>query len=218
MAYGPHADQCADVYRGDVDRPLVVLVHGGYWRPAFDRIHLRPAAHALASAGYTVALIEYRRVPGDPEASVTDVADAVSRLPERVSPHDGRIVLAGHSAGGHLALCVASAGITGLTSVVALAPIADLTWTHELGFDDDAAAAFVGTHDPADFDPLLLPSPRVPVTILHGARDSLVPIEQSQRYATVHPEARLVTIEQAAHFELIDPTHDAWGLVRQALP
>ena len=48
------------------DEPTwLVLVHGGFWRPQFDRVHQRPMAAALADAGYAVAHVEYRR-PGMP--------------------------------------------------------------------------------------------------------------------------------------------------------
>src|ERR1041384_4962897 len=104
VAYGSDADQIADVRFGaDVDgapastRPLVLIVHGGFWRPQYDRAHTGPMADAIAAAGWTVASIEYRRVPGDPDKTLHDVRDALAKLPAKISRHNGHVVLVGHS-------------------------------------------------------------------------------------------------------------------------
>ena len=65
--------------------PLIVLVRGGFWRPAYDRRHLGPMADALAVAGYVVAVPEYRRA-GMAEEGWTgpfnDIATALDRIGE----------------------------------------------------------------------------------------------------------------------------------------
>lgn len=63
-AYGEHPDQVVDFYapRGRREGvPLVVVVHGGAWRAPYDRAHLTPFAGFLASRGFAVANVEYRR-------------------------------------------------------------------------------------------------------------------------------------------------------------
>ncbi|GAA3055620.1 hypothetical protein GCM10020000_42430 [Streptomyces olivoverticillatus] len=66
MAYGPHPSQVVDFHRppGAPARTRVTLLHGGFWREAYDRRHLEPLARALAARGLEVALAEYRRVGG----------------------------------------------------------------------------------------------------------------------------------------------------------
>jgi acetyl esterase/lipase len=91
----------AEMYFGQPERPLIVLIHGGFWRPEYDLTHLRPMATALAEEGWPVALLEYTRIPGRPDLMVADIKRALDNLP-------GNIVLMGHSAGGHLALWAAS--------------------------------------------------------------------------------------------------------------
>src|SRR5215212_9588798 len=102
--------------RGTTGRvPVVVFLHGGCWRAAYDLTHVAAAAAALASAGYAVWVPEYRRVgndgggwPGtfeDVAAAVDHVRDLAVRYP---SLDTTRVVLAGHSAGGQLALWAAS--------------------------------------------------------------------------------------------------------------
>lgn len=207
---------------GAAGRPLVVLVHGGFWRPAYDRVHLRRLTDALAAAGWTTAAIEYRRVPGRPDDTVDDVAAALAALPgapELAGRTDGRLVLAGHSAGGHLALQVAAGGRSpALAGVVALAPVADLRLAEELELDGDAVRAFLGEPASArpDLDPVRQPAPRAPVTVLHGTGDTLVPLEVGRSYTATHPTARLVTVD-GGHFVVIDPRGTAWPDLLAAL-
>ena len=75
IAYGAGPGRIMEVRfgRGGELRPLVLIIHGGFWRPDIDRKHARPLADALAAAGWTVVLPEYSRVPGDPEVTLADV-------------------------------------------------------------------------------------------------------------------------------------------------
>ena len=218
VAYGAGVEQVADVYRGagGEARPLVVLIHGGYWRPQYDRAHLRPMAQALAVAGWSVALPEYTRVPGDPDAALADVALAVRGLPDLLSRHDGQVILAGHSAGGHLALCAASkVDLPALAGVLVLAPVADLQLADELDVDGGAVREFLGQPASArpDLDPCRLALPAVPVTVIHGDADTLAPVALTDSYAAAHPAAHIVLLPGVEHFQVIDPRSLAWPAV-----
>ena len=72
LRYGPRPEHVVDLRLPPVvpDRgaPLIVLIHGGFWRPAYDRTHLGAMGHALATAGYMVAVPEYRRAGPRPTA------------------------------------------------------------------------------------------------------------------------------------------------------
>src|SRR3954470_20706760 len=104
VAYGPGPDQLIDLYLPPgPSRGWVVYLHGGFWRPEYDRAHARPLAAALAAIGLTVALPEYRRT-GWPETF--DDVHAAMNTPETMT--EGRTVWTGHSAGGHLALWAAA--------------------------------------------------------------------------------------------------------------
>jgi len=67
---------------------LVLLLHGGFWRAAYDRAHLGPLAAALAAEGYVVCSPEFRRV-GQPgggwPGTFDDIAAAVDTLPGAVA-------------------------------------------------------------------------------------------------------------------------------------
>lgn len=225
LRYGDHPDAVVDVRLGGPGaerRPLVVFVHGGFWRPAYDRVHVRPLTAALARAGWTSAAIEYRRVPGRPDDTVGDVIAAIRFLagaPELNGACDGRLVLAGHSAGGHLVLQAAADPRTlPLAGVVALAPVADLRLAEELALDGDAVRAFLGrpAAERPDLDPVRQPSPDVPVTVVHGTSDAIVPLSVGRSYAAAHPGARLVEVE-GGHFVVIDPRSTAWPELLAAL-
>ena len=219
VAYSDEIDQVADVRFGGsraVQRPLVLVVHGGFWRPQYDRVQTGPMAAALAEAGWTVASIGYRRIPGAPDATVGDMAHALERLPSRIKQHNGRVVVIGHSAGGHLALLAATKYATSsLLGVLALAPAADLRLAHQRALGDGAVAAFLGTSPEAraDLDPQQLGAPTVVTTLVHGDEDSVVPLEISQSYLAMHGNARLVRLEGCGHFALIDPLSTQWTRV-----
>jgi acetyl esterase/lipase len=232
LRYGPRDDQLADVRLSQrAGAPLVILLHGGFWRMAWDRTHTRPMADGLAAAGFAIATPEYARTGdggGWPE-TFDDVALAVAVLPELVADAVGAdvdpttIVLAGHSAGGHLALWCAGRQLLGAyAGVVALAPVADLTEASRLDLDSGAVRELLGggpdqvpdRYDRAD--PLRLPASSVPVVLVHGTDDAYVPSELSGRYA-MRTGARLRLLSGVGHFELIDPRSAAWQVVLDAI-
>ncbi|WP_020385665.1 alpha/beta hydrolase family protein [Kribbella catacumbae] len=217
LRYGEHADQVVDVWHAKEYRPTVVFIHGGFWRPEYDRTHARPLGEALADEGWPVASIEYRREPGQPDLTAEDIRDMLDRLPDLMDLHAG-FVLTGHSAGGHLALwSAATFNPVRLRGVVALAPVADLLMADRLGLDDNAVQDFLGGGVRNDLDPTHLPAPIMPVSIVHGTTDKRVPIEVSDSYITAHPTARLIPVPGAGHYDVIDPRTPAWHQVTAEL-
>ncbi|TDB78549.1 S9 family peptidase [Micromonospora sp. KC723] len=239
VPYGDHPDQVVDLRQPTGDgplRPLVAILHGGFWRAAYDRAHTGPLAAALAGLGWPVAQLEYRRTgqpgggwPGTLADALTGVAalpDLAARaLPGRVA--SGQPLLLGHSAGGHLALYVAAHAPAGVRGVLALAPVADLAEAYRLDLDSGAVAALLGG-SPAEYperyavaDPRTLVPPPARTVILHGLRDRQVPAALSRGYATAARAAggdvTLVELPECEHFGLIDPKSAAWPQVRDAL-
>lgn len=223
LAYGDHVDQVADIRFGSEDahaRPLLVIIHGGFWRPEYGRDQTGPMAAALAAEGWTVAAIGYRRMPGVPQVSVADVAAALTQLPARVQQHRGDVIAVGHSAGGYLALLAATGTVSpSLRGVLGLAPAADLVLAQRLGLGRNAVSDFLGgdAHAHPELDPRQLPAPEVATLLLHGDADTVVPLEVSESYASTHRSVELQRLPGHGHFGLIDPLSAAWPAVVRAL-
>ena len=217
VAYGPGDGDVAEVQLGGDDLPLVIVLHGGFWRPEYDATHLRAMIHGLAAVGFTAAAPEYRRISGDPDSMLEDVRVALRILPvELRGRHDGRVVVMGHSAGGHLALWAAAvAPPPGLVGTVGLAPVADLAGADRERLGSDAVGAFLGgpASSRPDLDPTRMVSATEPVVLLHGDADPAVPLRQSEAYAAAHPGSVLTVLAGAGHFGVIDPASAVWPQV-----
>jgi acetyl esterase/lipase len=226
LTYGNHVDQVADIRYGARGNalPLLILIHGGFWKPEYDRAHAEAMASALAEAGWTTVTLEYRRVSGEPDLTLDDVMSALTSLPAQVAQHNGKLLLIGHSAGGHLVLwaaarCVQLASSIEIQGVLALAPAADLQMAHAMNLGDGAVLRFLG-QDPvqrADINPMHLPAPVVAVTIIQGDDDAIVPPVLAATYRDAFPATRLVSLPVCGHFALIDPATAAWETVLREL-
>lgn len=250
LSYGPGPEQIADIRLpapGHAPAPLVIFLHGGFWRAAFDRSHTGPLATALAAAGYVVCVPEFRRT-GQPgggwPGTFDDVAAAVDQLPGLLrAAAPGRItgepaLLAGHSAGGHLALWSAGRGRlpapsgwrlpvpVAVRGVVALAAVSSLAGCHQRRLGNGAAAALMGG-GPGEFperyraaDPVALLPLGCPVQLVHGTLDEDVPPELSRAFAARAGKAGdTVTLKELpgiTHLDLIDPLSPAWPVVLAA--
>jgi len=224
--YAPGPDCVIDLYLppGSDAASVIVLAHGGYWQ--FDRRPCRLLAGALADDGFVVVLPEYRltgRGGGWPQ-SYRDIRAAVNHVPEllaelaRPSPVD--VALLGHSAGGHMAMWLARrAGLpAGITRVVALAPAADLRGMYDRHLNDAAMVALMGGSPEqvpdryAAADALTGNATDVPITVLHGADDEVIPVEMSRALSDVEYRE----LPGIGHFDIIDPRTPAYPAVLAA--
>jgi len=243
IAYGPEADQVGDLYLPDVPQleqaPVVMLIHGGFWRWFWQRSLMTPLAEDLQANGAVVWNIEYRRVGGGGGVQTTlrDVAQAIDVL-DLVGARHGfatsGVVVVGHSAGGHLAAWLAHRAqhpvegvhpaVVGPSRVVALAPVLDLVEAERRALGNHATAEFVGARLDENAGAFEAASPAhhlplgVPMFIVHGTADDRVPHDLSVDYsAGAHAAGDAVTLisaEAADHFAVIDPTSDAWQQAR----
>lgn len=225
LRYAEHDDGILDLHLpAEPNGVTVLLVHGGFWRTAYDRTHTRPMARALSDAGFTVATPEYRRVgpgaTGGWPTTAEDVRGAAQRLPELLGSRGlgfGPVRAVGHSAGGHLVLWLATTELP-LQRVVALAPVCDLAAALDRRLGSDAARAFLGGSEPQPADPMRLFADGVTtdVRIVHGVDDEPVPVELSRGFVARHPSVTLTEVP-GGHFELIDPASAQWSTVLRAL-
>jgi acetyl esterase/lipase len=233
VRYARHDDGLVDVHLPAgpaLPRPLVFLVHGGFWRQEWDRRHVRPLANALAEAGYVVAVPEYRRVGGAGGWPVTgeDVDAALSATPgllEGIGVPTTTITLVGQSAGGHLVLWLANQPGHAVTRVVALAPVGNLRKAAEFGMGSGATVDLLGgtpeqvpeAYDAADPATRMRTRPACPVVVVHGDRDDDVPVQSSRGLKGRFDWLDYRELAGADHFAVIDPLSPAWPSVLDAI-
>jgi acetyl esterase/lipase len=234
IRYGAHPDQVANLHvpaSGAGPWPTVVLIHGGFWRERWDRTLMTPLAHDLATRGYAAWNVEYRRVGqegGGYPGTLDDVAAAVDALADVAEIDPKRVVVLGHSAGGHLALWLAARldSRVHMRGVVALAAVSNFARAHADALGGGAVADFLGA-GPGFEERVRAASPTeriptVPQLLVHGGDDDIVPPSQSRAYAELARGAgvavELLELDGADHFDVVDVRHEAWQVVVEVLP
>jgi acetyl esterase/lipase len=212
-------------------RGVVVVIHGGFWRAAYDLDLGRPLAADLAEHGWAAWNVEYRRVGngGGAPQTLDDVAAAIDTLADLDLPRR-RVITVGHSAGGHLATWAASRGRyerwaarVAVTGVVSQAGVVDLGQAYAERLGSGAVEAFLG-HPPGPEDDPVDPVRNVPLDVpvhcVHGVHDDVVPVGQSQAYVAAARAAGAtaeLTEVEGDHFVVIDPAGEAWARTREIL-
>lgn len=186
IPYGEGPKDCLDFFPSpQANAPLFLFIHGGYWR-ALDKSDFSFIAPAFVGAGIAVALINYDLTPN---VEVEDIVVQTQRAIAWVHGNAGRLgfdparlVVGGHSAGGHLtaaallarpALPVAAAiAFSGVFDVV---PLLHTNVNAQLRLDEGRARELSPVHQK--------PPQRAPALIAVGGAETTGFIEQSQDYA-----------------------------------
>jgi acetyl esterase/lipase len=247
VPYGSDEAQFGELWlpEGGGPHPVVVLLHGGYWRARHGLEYFGHAAAALRDERLAAWNVEYRRL-GNPgggwPGTFQDVGralDALRGLAGRFPLDLGRVVALGHSAGGQLALWaagrhrlpdggpLASPDPLRLAGAIGLAGVSDLRRAWQLRLGDavvndlmGGAPAEVGARYRSASPFELLPL-GVPQVLIHGADDVNVPLELSERYhqaaLTAGDRCELMVLAGAGHFEVVDPHTAEWQRVLAAV-
>jgi acetyl esterase/lipase len=221
-----------DVYRqrqGKTARPGLIYVHGGGWIVGSKWQQGRPLVHHLAERGWVCCSIEYRLSPG---ATFPDHLIDVKRAIAWVRAHADELgidptflVVAGNSAGGHLAaLAALTAGDralqpgfadadTSVAACISLYGIYDLGnrhghWPHR-GMQDLVEHYVLKARlaeEPARFEaasPIAHVGPHAPpFLVVHGSRDSIVPVAEARSFV-----AALRRVSACAYIEVPGAQH-----------
>ena len=222
IRYGDDPSQFVELTLPDgAPRGVVAVIHGGFWKAAYDLSLGRPLAADLVEKGWVALNIEYRRVGPAGSGGGGGVPNTLDDVRAAIATLDGRgldltrVVTLGHSAGGHLAAWAGHA-VDAVTHVISQAGVLDLVAADRDGLGGGAVAALLGhPAGPADAeaDPRRQLPLGVPVWCVHATDDDTVPISQSVDYvaAATAAGAQAQLVEVAGdHFVVIDPAHDAW--------
>jgi acetyl esterase/lipase len=242
LAYGTDTNQFFDLRfpsskeKSEAQYPLVINIHGGFWRAKYNLDHAGHLCAALTSRGLATASLEYRRVGNDGGAwpgTFSDIRSAYHFLVQNAPAQNldsNRIVVIGHSAGGQLALCLA-AHEPGVSRAVSLAGVVDLQRAYQLHLSNDAVVEFLRgtpTEVPDHYreaDPMELSIPHARQWLIHGTADDVVPFAFSRDYVVgkekrsgkEKEDAHLIEISGAGHFDVIDPRSQAWKQIEEKI-
>ena len=239
--YGDHANQYAELFRptSGVERGVVVLLHGGFWRGIYYADQTVGLAVDLVSRGFAAWNLEYRGVGdgGGWPATFADVAAGIDLLADAGDLNLDQVITVGHSAGGQLAVWAAaraglpasasgSAPVVAVTGAVSMAGVLDLTTAAQTGLGGGATTDLLGG-GPDDVpdryavaDPMRRLPLGVPTVAVHARDDDVVPFGYSEGFvaaATAAGDRSALVEVYGGHFDVIDPATDAWGAVAGAV-
>ena len=224
--YGSARSQRADLYVPDDPgpHPVVVLLHGGYWRSKYGKVLMRALAADLARRGFAAWNVEYRRVGrhgGGWPMTLDDVGAAIDLLADLGDPRLdlGDVSAVGHSAGGQLAAWAAARrdARVPVRRVVAQGAVLELRTVGEpaetlLGGTPAEVPERYAAANPMQLIPL-----GVPTLVVHGAGDETLPLARSREYVEAARAAgdRVELIEPTPGHHQVhrDPRSDAWQVV-----
>jgi acetyl esterase/lipase len=239
IAYGPDSSQYGElrIPSGAGPHPVVILIHGGCFKAAYAKAQYMGAiADALKADGIATWNIEYRRL-GEPGSgwpgTYLDVGRAVDHVRAIAGEYHldlGRVIVVGHSAGGHLAMWAAArrrlatgsdlyvANPLPLRGVVDLAGPVDMT-ANIPGYQglcaDSVITSLLGGSPaavPARYAQAsaiaLLPL-GIPQVFVSGSREEYVPLPVATAYVKAATQAgdsvRHIFFPDIGHFEIVSP-------------
>jgi arylformamidase len=178
ISYGPGARHTIDVFASRGEGDLVVFIHGGYWQ-ALDGSFFSHLAAGLNAHGVSVAIPSYDLCP---QVAIEEIITQMRNAARELARLGRRLVISGHSAGGHLAACLMATdwrsldpalpqdlvkGAYTISGLFELGPLVKTSVNNALGLD--AAAA-------RQASPLFWPTPS------HGSLDAVVGGDESAEY------------------------------------
>ena len=212
LRYGTTERQFIDLFRAESagNAPLAMFIHGGFWR-SLDPTHFSQVARGLNGRGIDVALAGYDLCP---QVSIGAIVGQMRQACLYLWGRFGRRILVfGHSAGGHLAAALFATDwehlgaptdlvpvATGISGVYELAPLMHTPMNDDFRLDLEEANRL----SPLYWHP---PAGR-PFDVIVGDAESSEFLRQSRTLADVWGKAGVVTRYEAPsanHFTVIEP-------------
>jgi arylformamidase len=220
LRYGKRERNAWDLFpQADPDAPCVVFIHGGYWqrnaKEQFANLIAGPYGRGWAAAlpGYTLA----------PDASLTEIVAEIHAALDWLALHgpahgiNGRVVLSGWSAGGHLtAMCLGhplvAAGLA-ISGVFELGPVRDTYLNEKLRLTDEEVVAL---------SPMRAPPVDKPLAFAYGTAELPTLVCDSRdlhaRRSAAHLPGALIPVPHANHFTILHELRDHDGILTRHLP
>lgn len=229
VPYGAAPSETLDVFRAEpADAPVFVFIHGGYWR-ALDKRDHSFVAPALVDAGAMVVVPNYALCPAVTIEQITlQIVQALAWTYRHAREHGGdprRIVVAGHSAGGHLAAMMLACEwqrvgadlparlLQGALSISGVFEMEPIRHTPFLAGDLRLTAASARRLSPA-----LMPAPAGPLAAVVGGDESEEFLRQNLRIREAWGAAAVPVCEAIPgtnHFTVLHDLADAQALVHR---
>jgi arylformamidase len=223
LRYGSGPKQTMDLFRAERARGALLFIHGGYWR-ALDKGDHSFVAPPFVAQGIGVAVVNYDLCPDVSIARIVDqVREAVLWLRREGTRHGfpaERLVVSGHSAGGHLAAMLlatdwqarglpaaAIAGGAAISGVFDLEPLVQVSMNVDLKLDAARAHALSPIH--------LSPRIRAPLLLAAGELETSEFIRQSwllwEHWPECHPTGRHgpLFVPERHHFSVLSELGNA---------
>jgi len=247
--YGEDAEQFGDlrVPEGEGSHPVAILIHGGCFTARYaDLRDMAPIADELKAKGVASWSIEYRRLGqagGGWPGTYLDVGHAIDHLRKIASTHKldlKRLIIIGHSAGGHLTMWAAARGrlrkesplyVTDpllVSGIVNLAGPPDMDAYFQIAkgaCGPDVVESLLGGKPSevparyADVSAGAMTPLRVPQVLVWGERDDIHPIILGETYLEAArqggDEVKLLRFAEAGHFEIASPFFTGWKSIEK---
>jgi len=232
VRYGNGPKQTMDLFPAANARGTLLFIHGGYWR-ALDKGEHSFVAPAFVAEGIGVAVVNYDLCPDVSIARIVEeVREAVVWLRREGTQHGvpaDRLVLSGHSAGGHLvAMLLATdwparglpAGT--IAGAVAISGVFDLEPLVQVSFNVDLKLDRIRAHQVSPIN--FAPQAKVPLLLAAGEGETSEFIRQSwllwEHWPECHPRGLHgpLFVPERHHFSVLCELADARSpLVRESM-
>ena len=209
-----------DLFPGpNPEAPCFVFIHGGYWQQG-GRDTCSVMADGVMAHGWSAACVGYTLAP---DAALSGIVAELNTALDWLHDHraayrigSGPLIVAGNSAGGHLAaLMLSHAAVSAalaISGIFELGPIRDTYLNEKLRLRDAEIATL---------SPLRLPPVLKPMTIAYGSAELPALISESRRFhayrAGLHAPGALIPVPHANHFDILLELQRANGLLTRQL-